>query len=90
MHATTTLHITLTPDTSTLTPDLGQEPSRFRYAPFKASDVTTAATRVAEVTAAHPSFPQARVRSTVAREMSISTVQLRYLLRRAAEQETTS
>ena len=52
---------------------------------FLASDVTKASTRVAQLTAKHPSWPSSRVRATVARELNISTVQLRYLLRQAAK-----
>lgn len=52
---------------------------------FLASDVTKATTRVAELSAKHPSWPSSRVRAVVAREMNISTVQLRYLLRQAAK-----
>jgi len=54
---------------------------------FLISEMTTAARRVADISRKHPSWPQARVRSTVARELAISTVQLRYLLRKASEQE---
>jgi hypothetical protein len=52
---------------------------------FLASDVTTAAKRVAEVAAKHPSWPSSRVRATIARELNISTRQLRYLLQQAAK-----
>lgn len=52
---------------------------------FLASDVTKAATRVAELARKHPSWPTSRVRATVARELNVSTVQLRYLLRQAAK-----
>jgi len=85
MHIAPTLPSDPTPDTNTPGSDVAQELVRSRYASFKASDVTTAVNRTAEVASAHPSYPQARVRATVAREMSISTVQLRYLLRKAAE-----
>jgi hypothetical protein len=47
--------------------------------------VTKACTRVAEVTQKHPSWPTCRVRALVARELNISTVQLRYLLRQGAK-----
>lgn len=52
---------------------------------FLASDVTKAAGRVAELTRKHPSWPVSRVRAAVARELNVSTVQLRYLLRQAAK-----
>ena len=52
---------------------------------FLASDVTKASTRVAELSDKHPSWPSSRVRAAVARELNISTVQLRYLLRQAAK-----
>lgn len=52
---------------------------------FTAKDVTQAAVRVEQVGASHPSWPSSRVRATVAREMSISTRQLRYLLQQAAK-----
>jgi hypothetical protein len=51
---------------------------------FLASDMTRAATRVAEVATKHPSWPSSRVRATIARELNISTRQLRYLLQQAA------
>jgi hypothetical protein len=47
--------------------------------------VTKAVTRVAELTIRHPSWPGCRVRAVVARELNISTVQLRYLLRQGAK-----
>jgi hypothetical protein len=52
---------------------------------FLASDMTKANTRVAELSLKHPSWPSCRVRAAVARELNISTVQLRYLLRQAAK-----
>ncbi|MGI4863710.1 MAG: hypothetical protein ACRYFZ_07270 [Janthinobacterium lividum] len=52
---------------------------------FLLSELTTATTRIAELTKQHPSWPACRVRATVAREMDISTVQLRYMLNKAAE-----
>ena len=52
---------------------------------FLISDVTKACTRVAQVTTKHPSWPTSRVRAQVARELNISTVQLRYLLRQGAK-----
>ena len=52
---------------------------------FLASDVTKAATRVEQVGSKHPSWPSSRVRATVARELNISTRQLRYLLQQAAK-----
>jgi hypothetical protein len=48
---------------------------------FLISDVTKATSRVAELSQKHPSWPTSRVRAQVARELNISTVQLRYLLR---------
>ena len=71
---------------STVSSITAQAPApRPTYAAFHASDVTTAARRTAEVAAAHPSWPQSRVRSLVAREMNIGTHQLRYLLRKASD-----
>ena len=52
---------------------------------FLASDVTKATTRVSQLTLKHPSWPACRVRAAVARELNISTVQLRYLLRQGAK-----
>jgi hypothetical protein len=52
---------------------------------FLASDVTAAQNGVAALTQKHPSWPSSRVRATVARNLNISTVQLRYLLRQAAK-----
>ncbi|MDJ0367401.1 hypothetical protein QMK33_19810 [Hymenobacter sp. H14-R3] len=52
---------------------------------FLASEVTKAATRVTEVATRHPSWPSSRVRATIARELNISTRQLRYLLQQAAK-----
>ncbi|MGI4872466.1 MAG: hypothetical protein ACRYFX_14970 [Janthinobacterium lividum] len=52
---------------------------------FLISEVTAATTRVAELSAKHPSWPSSRVRAVVARELNISTVQLRYILQKAAE-----
>jgi hypothetical protein len=52
---------------------------------FLISDVTKAVTRVDELTTRHPSWPGCRVRAAVARELNISTVQLRYLLRQGAK-----
>ena len=70
------------PTTACSTPlNLPQTPPRT----FLASDVTKAAKRVAELTAKHPSWPTSRVRATVARELNIATVQLRYLLKQAAK-----
>lgn len=80
-----TLPTDSTPEAEPLTDEVAQDVVRPHYASFKASDVTMAINRTAEVASAHPSYPQARVRRTVAREMGISTVQLRYLLRKAAE-----
>jgi len=52
---------------------------------FLASDVTKAATRVEQESAKHPSWPSSRVRAVIARELNISTRQLRYLLQQAAK-----
>jgi hypothetical protein len=52
---------------------------------FLASDVTAAQNGVAALTQKHPSWPSSRVRAQVARNLNISTVQLRYLLRQAAK-----
>ena len=52
---------------------------------FLASEVTKAAAQVAQLGAKHPSWPSSRVRAVVARNLNISTVQLRYLLRQAAK-----
>lgn len=52
---------------------------------FNATHVHRAAQRCAEVAQQHPSWPQSRVRATIARELNVSTAQLRYLLRQAAE-----
>jgi len=52
---------------------------------FLASDVTRAQTRVTELATKHPSWPGSRVRAAVARELNVSTVQLRYLLRQASK-----
>jgi len=51
---------------------------------FLASEITAAAKGVAELTQKHPSWPAARVRAQVARQLNVSTVQLRYLLRQAS------
>ena len=58
-------------------------PSPISPRTFLASDVTAAHTGVALLTQKHPSWPSSRVRAQVARELNISTVQLRYLLRQA-------
>lgn len=55
-------------------------PHLFRHR-FSIADHTQATQRVAEVAQQHPTWPQSRVRGTVARELNLSTVQLRYLLR---------
>jgi hypothetical protein len=52
---------------------------------FLASDVTKAAAQVAQLQLKHPSWPSSRVRAMVARNLNISTVQLRYLLRQASK-----
>jgi len=51
---------------------------------FTGADVQRAARRCAEVAQERPSWPQARVRALVAREMKLTTRQLRYLLGQAA------
>lgn len=81
-------HSTPTPISPSTDEALTPEQPLTRMAPtiFKASDVTTAVNRTTELARVHPSWPQARVRGIVAREMAISTVQLRYLLRKAAAQ----
>lgn len=53
---------------------------------FLVSELTRAAQRVGTLATKHPSWPECRVRAQVARELNVSTVQLRYMLRRAAEQ----
>ncbi|MGI4872069.1 MAG: hypothetical protein ACRYFX_12930 [Janthinobacterium lividum] len=53
-------------------------------ATYTAADITRATRRCGEVREAHPTWPQSRVRATVAREMGVSTVGLRYLLRQGA------
>lgn len=50
---------------------------------YKASDVTQAARQCAALARRRPSWPQARVRATVAKELQLRPSQLRYLLRRA-------
>ncbi|MGI4875267.1 MAG: hypothetical protein ACRYFX_29270 [Janthinobacterium lividum] len=52
---------------------------------YLVSELTALTTRLAEVAKAHPSWPISRVRATVARELNISTVTLRYMLSKAAE-----
>jgi hypothetical protein len=52
---------------------------------YSVSQLRQAAQLVAERTAAHPSRTQAGIRAVVAREMGIATVELRYMLSRAAE-----
>ncbi len=56
-------------------------PVRARYS---VADHRQAAQRCAELTQAHPTWPRARVRATVARELHMRPVVLRYLLRQAA------
>jgi len=53
---------------------------------FTAADVQRAAQRCAEVAQERPTWPQARVRALIAREMNLNTRQLRYLLLQAASQ----
>jgi len=54
---------------------------------FTGADIHRAAQRCAEVAQERPTWPQSRVRGLVARELKVSTTQLRYLLRQAAGQE---
>ncbi|MGI4738493.1 MAG: hypothetical protein ACRYG7_25270 [Janthinobacterium lividum] len=51
---------------------------------FNAAHVHLAARRCSEVAQQRPTWPQSRVRATIARELNVSTTQLRYLLRQAA------
>jgi len=51
---------------------------------FSIGDCTYAFIRCQEVAQACPSWPTSRVRAQVARELKVTTTQLRYLLRRAA------
>lgn len=46
------------------------------------AECSRAHARCQELAQAHPSWPGSRVRAQVARELSLSTVTLRYLLRR--------
>jgi len=52
---------------------------------FLISELTAATARVAQLTQKHPTWPSSRVRAQVARELNISTVQLRYMLQKAAD-----
>jgi hypothetical protein len=52
---------------------------------FLISEVTQATARIAALSKKHPTWPSSRVRATVARELNISTVQLRYMLTKAAD-----
>jgi hypothetical protein len=52
---------------------------------FLISEITQATTRIAALTQKHPAWPSSRVRAMVARELNISTVQLRYMLAKATE-----
>ncbi|MGI4872269.1 MAG: hypothetical protein ACRYFX_13970 [Janthinobacterium lividum] len=54
---------------------------------YSSTDLLRAAQRCAEVAQVHPTWPQSRVRGTVARELNVSTVTLRYLLSKAAALE---
>jgi hypothetical protein len=54
---------------------------------YKASDVTQAVIRCAELARIKPHWPRARVRRAVAGELGVSTTTLRYLLRQAAARE---
>ncbi|WP_045689421.1 hypothetical protein [Hymenobacter sp. AT01-02] len=49
--------------------------------PYPIGDCMRAAGMVADLLHAHPSWPQARARATVARVLGVSTVQLRRMLR---------
>lgn len=57
---------------------------------YTAADITRAARQCAELRLLHPSWPRARIRATVARELNVSTTQLRYLLRQADERSEAS
>ena len=59
------------------------EPALLRTT-YSSTDLLRAARRCAEVAQAHPTWPRSRVRAAVARELNVSTVVLRYLLRQAA------
>jgi hypothetical protein len=50
---------------------------------FHVADFLNAARRCAELAKQHPTWPQSRVRARVARELNLTTTQLRYLLRQA-------
>jgi hypothetical protein len=54
---------------------------------FHAADVHRAAERCAAIAKERPTWPRSRVRATVARELNVTTTQLRYLLRQAAALE---
>jgi hypothetical protein len=56
---------------------------------FSAADIERATRRCAEVAQQHPTWPRSRVRALVARELTVSTTQLRYLLRQGSPQEPT-
>ncbi|TGE04774.1 hypothetical protein [Hymenobacter fodinae] len=49
--------------------------------PYPIGECMQAARLVAELLHSHPSWPQARARATVARQLGVSTVQLRRMLR---------
>jgi hypothetical protein len=63
-----------------------QEPKTSSRPSYTAADFTRAARRCAELTLAHPSWPQARVRRVVSWEMEIRSSTLRYLLRQAEKE----
>jgi hypothetical protein len=68
-------------------PDLVSTPAPNRFLHrFNATHVQRSAQRCAEVAQERPSWPRCRVRALVARELNVSTAQLRYLLRQAATQ----
>lgn len=52
---------------------------------FLISEIAQATARIAALTKKYPSWPLSRVRATVARELNISTVQLRYMLGKAID-----
>jgi hypothetical protein len=69
------------PATCSATPLPAPTPRRV----FLISEITQATTRIAALAKKYPSWPASRVRATVARELNISTVQLRYMLTKAAD-----
>jgi transposase len=68
-------------------PTLVSTPAPTRFLDrFNATHVQRSAQRCAEVAQQRPTWPQSRVRALVARELNVSTRQLRYLLRQAGSQ----